>query len=214
MKVTKYEHSFLVIEEQGKQLMIDPDSFMDSLPDNLHNVVGIIVTHVHPDHLNEEYLKSIQRDNPEAPLYTTAEAAKELKEVKAKTVTGGDKAQIGPFNVRFLGGQHAIIHPSWPVFQNVGVMVNETLYDPGDSFVKPDAKVKLLCLPVSAPWLKISEAMDFYRDVKPTAAIPMHNALLSEIGQNLTDMIINQVASDIGSSYQSLKPGESIEIKV
>ena len=41
----------------------------------------------------------------------------------------------------------------------------QRVYHPGDSLTLPPADVDLLLLPVSAPWLKVSECIDFARDV-------------------------------------------------
>ena len=37
----------------------------------------------------------------------------------------------------------------------------------------------MLGLPTGAPWLKLSEAVDFLRAVAPRTAVPIHEAVLS-----------------------------------
>jgi len=212
MKITKYEHACLVLEEQGKKLVVDPGSFTSTKFDNLKDVVAIVITHVHGDHLNEGHLNTILKNNPGATILTTQEVATELGDTKTKVVTGGDKATVEPFDLEFFGSQHAVIHESWPVNQNVGVMINNKLYYPGDSFTKPGKPVELLALPVSAPWLKTAEAMDFLSAVKPKKAFPTHNALLSDAGHSLSHSILSDVAKKDGAELISLKPGESTEV--
>ncbi len=64
--------------------------------------------------------------------------------------------------------------------QNVGVLIdNGEVYYPGDSFAEPGMPVKTLALPIAAPWMKTSEAMDFLTHVKPERAFPTHDAILS-----------------------------------
>jgi probable F420-dependent oxidoreductase len=74
---------------------------------------------------------------------------------------------VGDFTLRFFGGTHAVIHSSIPTIENVGVLVNEELYYPGDSYAVPEGiEVDTLAAPLGAPWLKIGEAMDYVLAVK------------------------------------------------
>jgi hypothetical protein len=40
----------------------------------------------------------------------------------------------------FHGGRHSVIHSSIPVIDNVGVLVNDAFYYPGDSYAVPAAR--------------------------------------------------------------------------
>ncbi len=220
MKVTKYEHACLVVEEspssaqpnQDRCLVIDPGNYTKSLPAYLNNVSAIVITHVHADHFDPENLKRLVEQNTTADIFCTEEVAKQLSLKNVQIVTGGSSGESGPFRLSFFGGQHALIHPSWPVAQNVGVMVNNKLYYPGDSFVVPGTKVQLLALPVSAPWLKLAETMDFLTAIKPRLAFPTHNALLSNIGEDLVEGILSGSAQSYSGLLKSLPVGQSIEI--
>jgi L-ascorbate metabolism protein UlaG (beta-lactamase superfamily) len=211
MKLTKYEHSCLDIEEQGQRLIIDPGAFTKSLR-NLDNIVGVVVTHIHPDHFNPEIISQIVSKNPSVMIFSVENVSQELTGMPHKTVNPGDREQAGPFFMAFFGGSHATIHESMPKLPNVGVMVNNLLYYPGDSFVKPGLPVHTLALPSSAPWMKISEAMDFLQEIKPRAAFPTHNALLSDIGSNIHDRLLRTAAGEAGSTYSPLGIGESVDI--
>jgi L-ascorbate metabolism protein UlaG (beta-lactamase superfamily) len=57
VKITKYEHACLVVEEAGETLVIDP-GVLAKLPE-LTNVVAVVVTHIHPDHLHMPNLLAI-----------------------------------------------------------------------------------------------------------------------------------------------------------
>ncbi len=212
MKITKYEHACLVVEDGNRLLVIDPGSFTTSLPKDLKNVEAIVITHVHGDHLNQKNIANIVRNNPNLIVFGTQEVADQLSSLKVQVVSGGSKAKAGPFKLAFFGGEHAIIHESWPKNQNVGLLVNDRLYYPGDSFTVPQVKVSVLALPVSAPWLKLAESMDFLTAVRPKIAFPTHNALLSEIGENLNENILGGVAKALNCKFQTLNPGSSIDI--
>lgn len=210
MKITKYEHACVVVEEGEQTLVIDPGVFVKSLPD-LTNVAAIVVTHVHQDHFNPELIQDIRKNNPKAIVISTAETIKELGEENTKVVSGGDSVQIGQLHLEFFGDEHATIHPSYPRSQNIGVLVNETFYYPGDSFVQPDKNIEILAVPVYAPWMKMSEAMDFSADIKPKQAFPTHNAFLSDAGNDLTDRLMSFTES-VGTKFTHLEPGESLEV--
>jgi len=211
MKIIKYEHACLVVEDHDKRLIIDPGNYVKSAITEVDNVVGLVITHVHADHFDPEHIKGIIQKNPSIKIFCTGEVAKQLNIPGTKIVSEGEEAQIGSFRLRFYGKQHAPVHYSWPVDQNVGVLINDRLYYPGDSFTIPDVKVALLALPVSAPWLKLGETMDFLTAVKPSVAFPTHNALLSEVGEQMVDKILGGIAKQNGGTFSPLAVGESID---
>ena len=54
-----------------------------------------------------------------------------------------------------------------------------TVLHPGDSFTLPGREIDTLLLPTAAPWLKLSEAVDYLRTVTPALAVPIHQAMLA-----------------------------------
>ena len=111
------------------------------------------------------------------------------------------------------GGLHAIIHPELPPVANVGFFVEGEggaggLYHPGDSFdVPPGIEVDTLFVPISAPWLKASESIDFVRAVAPKRAFALHDHLLSPPGLGLVDGLLSRLG---GTAYQRLASGEAV----
>jgi hypothetical protein len=71
--------------------------------------------------------------------------------------------------------------------------------------------VKVLACPASAPWLKISDVMDFISAVKPETLFPTHNALLSGNGHELYNQRISEVTQENGGNFVFLEPGQSLE---
>ncbi|MET0980129.1 MAG: hypothetical protein ABWX90_02655, partial [Candidatus Saccharimonadales bacterium] len=112
-----------------------------------------------------------------------------------KVVTDGDTLTVGSFSLEFFDGAHATIHETYPVPANLGVLINDLLYYPGDSLHIPAGlSIDTLALPVAAPWLKISEVIDFLLAIHPRAAFPTHDAILSTVGKELVDQLIGHVA--------------------
>ena len=210
MRLTKHEHAFLQLEQNGQQLLIDPGMYSAQLP-KTENVVAITLSHIHDDHSFRPHLEKLLDLHPEAKLFGPKEVADKLSGLDVTTCYHGDRYQVGGFTIDFFGYLHQEIHRSIPLVENLGVMVNN-LYYPGDSYSIPETKVDVLACPSSAPWLKISDVMDFLASVKPKRVFPTHNALLSDAGHALQNGRIKEVSEDFGGSFSYLKPGDSIEI--
>lgn len=211
MKVTKQGHACLIFEEQGKKLVLDP-GFYTETQDSLTDVVAIVITHAHDDHCYEEQLDRILKSNPEAMVYCPPDVATRLANYKTTVMYHGDHFKVEPFTIEAFGDLHAVIHQSIPVIQNRGVLINDKLYYPGDSFTLPDRKIELLAVPTSAPWLKVGEVMDFVEAIDHNQSMPTHNALLSDFGHNLNNGRVKAITERKGGKFTYLLSGESIEI--
>jgi L-ascorbate metabolism protein UlaG (beta-lactamase superfamily) len=209
MKLTKYEHACFTVEHDDALLVIDPGNLTtDLIPPQ--NVVGVVITHGHADHFDPELLASIIDKNPDALIVTNVEVASSIEAFQTKIVHPGDHLELGPFRLQFFGGQHARIHDSIPPNANIAVLINDLVYYPGDSFTLPGTSVDTLAIPVSAPWMKLSEAIDFLSIIKPRQAFPTHDAILSNPGKDIADRLLSSAAQSQGIAYTRLT--ESIEI--
>ncbi len=212
MRVTKYEHACLDIEEAGQRLIIDPGVFSTSLPATHTNVVAIIITHVHADHLHAPTIQRLQAQNPKVKIFSTEQVAEQLKDISVIVAKPGTMHQIGAFTLAFLGGEHAIIHASLPVIQNLSVLINTTVFYPGDSLTLPGRPIPLLALPAAAPWLKVGEVIDYIDEVKPAQIIPVHDFILSDAGKKIHDNMLVDASKKAGATYTRLKTGQSITV--
>lgn len=209
MQLTKYEHACFTVEKDDKLLVVDPGEWSSDFIAPA-GVVAIVVTHNHGDHFDHEQLEAIINENPNAVIIGPETVTSEIEVFNTKTVDTGDTLDVGPFHLEFFGGKHAVIHPSLPVTANIGVMINDLLYYPGDSLTLPGRAVDTLALPVSAPWLKISETIDFLSQIRPRLTFPTHDAILSDIGKELVDGRLGDTAEKQGTTYQ--RPTETITI--
>ena len=211
MKLTKYEHSCLVLTKGESSVVIDPGTFTMPLSD-LTGVVAIVITHEHADHWAPEQLTRLLDRNPEARILGPAGLAAAAMSFTVETVANGDTVEVGPFTLSFFGEKHAVIHSSIPVIDNVGVLVDGSLYYAGDSYTVPDVPVETLAVPIGAPWLKIGDAMDYVLEVKPRRSFPVHDSVLSKIGKNMTQERIKAVTEQGGGEFFVLEPGESLDL--
>lgn len=210
MKLRKYQHACFVVEDNGQKIVVDPGVYTtDFEPDT--SIAAVIITHTHADHYHPPLLEAIRAKNPGVIAVALPEITSQLVGWQTVAAEPGQTAEVGPFILSFFGGSHATIHADIPATGNIGVMINNSIYYPGDSFVPAGQPVKALALPVSAPWLKIGEVMDFLALSKPTLAFPTHDAILSPAGHALVDNLLSQTASRAGSQYQRID-GQTIEI--
>lgn len=211
MRLTKLEHAGLVVEDSGDRLYVDPGKFTTPITESA-GTVAVVVTHQHDDHWTPEQLGRIVAANPDVRIFGPAGVAAAASDFAVETVTAGDEVDVGPFRLRFFGGRHAQIHPSIPIIDNVGVVVNDALSYAGDSFAVPEGvAVDVLAAPANAPWMKISEVMDYIIAVAPRRAFPTHEMLLSRAGKDLANARLRWATEQGGGEYLPLEPGDAID---
>lgn len=210
MKVTKYEHATLLLSIGDDTLVIDPGMFLSAV--DFGNVAAIVITHEHGDHWTPDQLGRILDKNPDAVVYGPAGVKTAASGFDVRVVKAGDSIEAGPFVLRFFGDTHAVIHESIPVPDNVGVLVNDEFYYPGDSYTVPDVEVGTLAAPLGAPWLKVGEAMDFVLAVKPKRAIYAHDMTLSAAGKKMHAERLTWATEQNGGAFTQLEVGESIDV--
>ena len=209
MRVTKHEHAALTLEKDGAKLIVDPGNFTPPL-ENVDGAVAIMLTHEHPDHWTSEHLDRILAANPGIPIFGPQGVANAAAAYDITVVEPGGTATAGPFALRFFGGRHNVIHESIPVIDNVGVLVDDAFYYPGDSYAVPEGvEVELLAAPLGAPWLKIGEAMDFVLAVAPRRAFGTHDNTLSGAGRGMHRLRLDWATSQGGGEFLALDPGDS-----
>jgi L-ascorbate metabolism protein UlaG (beta-lactamase superfamily) len=206
MELTKKRHACVRLVKDGHTLVIDPGGFTEQ--DAAVGADVILVTHEHADHFDEDRLRAGLDDNPAAELWAPASVADQLSAAfpgRVHTVGHGDAFTVAGFDVQVHGELHAVIHPDIPRIANVGFLVDGSVFHPGDALTVPNHPVDTLLLPVQAPWSKISEVIDYVREVKPQRCIDVHDALLTDLARPIYDQ---QIGSLGGADHLRLGPGE------
>jgi L-ascorbate metabolism protein UlaG (beta-lactamase superfamily) len=211
LTLTKKSHACVRLEKGGRVLVLDPGGFSEA--DAAVGAEAILVTHEHPDHFSEERLRAAMAADPAAEIWTLRSVAEKISAAfpgRVHTVGHGDTFTAAGFDVQVHGELHAVIHPDIPRITNVGYLVDGgRVFHPGDALTVPDHAVETLMLPVMAPWSKISEVIDYVREVKPQRAYDIHDALLTDLARPIYD---NQIGALGGSEHLRLAPGESTSL--
>ncbi|WBB72863.1 MBL fold metallo-hydrolase [Micromonospora sp. WMMD1128] len=209
MQLTKYAHSCLRLEHDGAVLVVDPGVFSET-SEALDGVDAVLVTHEHQDHLDVAALTGALERRP-VPVHGPASLAGVLGDAAEALVpvAPGESFTAAGVPVRAYGGRHAVIHPDIPVIENLGYLLADVVYHPGDAlFVPDDVQVDTLFAPIHAPWSKFSEVVDFIRAVAPRRAYALHDGLLNANGFGVLD---RQYTALSKTDYRRLEPGTRID---
>ncbi len=210
MRITKFGHSCVRLEHDGRVVVVDPGMFTD--PEALDGAGAVLITHEHPDHYQPEHLA-----RTDAPVYTIDAVASKIRDdapdvaERVTVVSPGESFDPGIPAVS-VGELHAVIHPDLPRFHNSGYLLtlgDTTVYHPGDALTVPEHAVDVLCVPVCAPWMRAAEGIDFARAVGAPRNLAIHDRIYSEAGLRIVDGQYAQLLPE-SLSYVRLADGADL----
>jgi L-ascorbate metabolism protein UlaG (beta-lactamase superfamily) len=211
MRITKFGHACVRVEHDGRVVVIDPGGFTER--EAVDGATAVLITHEHADHLDVDHLRAT-----DAPIFTIEAVRAAIAEAdgavaeRVTVVSPGEQVDVG-LPVTAVGELHAVIHDDLPRFFNSGYVVDAgstRIYHPGDSFTPPGGPVDVLCLPVNAPWSKISEVIDFGRSVGARHCLAVHDGLLNDTGLSVVGRNLALLLGDSG--YERLEPGTDLAL--
>ena len=188
MKITKFGHCCLLVEEGGLRILIDPGNYT-SKQNEIKGIHVILITHhEHRDHLDMESLKLVLKNNPSAKIMTNRSAGTvlERERIPYTVLEGGQSTSENGILIEGFGRKHAIIYPTLPEIDNTGYFIANRFFYPGDALTNPNKRVEILAFPVTAVWIKMSEAIDYVKELKPKICFPVHEGNLKSPGSVYT----------------------------
>ncbi|GAB3761597.1 L-ascorbate metabolism protein UlaG (beta-lactamase superfamily) [Nocardioides ginsengisegetis] len=211
MRITKFGHACVRIEHDGRTVVLDPGVFTD--PEAVDGADAVLITHEHPDHYLPDHLR-----RTDAPVFTIDAVAARIREdapdvFERTTVVAPGESFYPGIPARAVGELHAVIHPEFPRFHNSGYVLTageEKVFHPGDALTPPGEAVDVLLVPVSAPWMRASEAIEFARAVKAPRNLAIHDRVYSEAGLGIVDGHMNVFLPKEGLSYVRLADGADL----
>jgi L-ascorbate metabolism protein UlaG (beta-lactamase superfamily) len=219
MRISKFIHSCLLVEDAGDRLLIDPGKFTflekRVSPSQFEDIAAVLVTHDHPDHIDLDALREIVTRNGAEVIANEEIAARLGKEgVEVRPLEVGTR-RVRSLEVRAIPARHeAILSSTLP--RNVAYLVNGRLLHPGDSYdesLNELRGVDVLALPIMAPWTTELGTAAFAERLAPKRALPIHDGYVKDfwlkarhdnLGGHLRKLGIDYAPADV--------PGSSIEI--
>ncbi len=213
MRFTKVGHSCVRLEKDGAVLVIDPGVWTDAAA-ALAGAAVVMVTHEHTDHLDADAVRAALQAGPELTLWANPSVTAQFAEFgdRVHEVRHGDVLSAAGFDVHVYGHDHALIHKDIPSVANTGFLIEGGLFHPGDSFTVPDEPVRTLLVPISAPWMKAAEMIDYFREVAPARGYAIHDAILNDNGLGVMTRMMSLAAAPSGAPVARLEPGTSLEL--
>ncbi|WP_040773667.1 MBL fold metallo-hydrolase [Nocardia pneumoniae] len=214
MRIAHFGHSCLLVELHGTKILFDPGTFSHGF-EGLTGLDAIAVTHQHPDHIDPNRIDALIEANPGARLLSDPQTAQQRGE-PWEPVRAGNVLTLGDLQITGGGGRHAVIHPEIPVIDNTVFQLGTPddpaqLVHPGDSLWVPPVPVGVLAAPAAAPWMRISEAVDYLRAVAPRVALPIHFGIIQPEAQGIYFGRLNEM-SPAGTEFRVLTPEDAIDL--
>ena len=166
----------------------------------------MLVTHEHQDHYYPEALKEFAGYG--ARIITNSSITSKLREfdVDSEALKPGDSTDVSVISIKATDSPHGALPV--PVPENIGFVIDNRLFITGDSLL-PVMHAEVAFIPITAPWMKLTEAVEFTKKINPNIAVPVHDGFMKyPFALNL----FTKVISEAGIQVKAGNPGESFEI--
>lgn len=206
MRVTKFLHSCLVVEENDRVILIDPGDYTYQAGVLDLNLLAqldfILITHEHADHFSLPFVQEITRHFPEVSIITTKSVAAQLEKEHIPVMTEGT------YDIHVEPVPHEEILFAPPP-ANLKFTLFNKLVHPGDSF-HFTSEADILAMPMTAPWGSLVEAMKKVIELKPKIVIPIHDWHLKDEAIESFYPRVAEIFTSHGIELKQAKTGKTL----
>jgi L-ascorbate metabolism protein UlaG (beta-lactamase superfamily) len=207
MKITKFVHSCLLVETPERVALFDPGVMSTASIDleQISRLDDIFITHVHPDHMDVEFIRKLIAKFPMVRITSTNEAVQQLGRESIKATA------TPPAGVEFFDSPHESTEPLFPTPEQIGIHYLDKLSDPGDSHSFKETKA-ILALPMTAPWGTNINAAKLALELKPQHVLPIHDWHWSDAAREQTYGMFEKILGEQGITFHKLQTGQAVDI--
>ena len=208
MKVSKHLHACLLIEEQEKTILIDPGIFtyqekaLDT--NNLQKLDYLLITHDHPDHFHQPFVKEILAKFTQVKIITNNAIVTQLAKENITATYEGDAI------VTLTNVPHEKLWDKEPP-ENVMVTVFGKLASPGDSH-HFETTAEVIALPIIAPWGSTTDAVNLALKLQPKVIIPIHDWMYKDGARQMMYQRLKEFFATKSIDFKPLETGKVVEV--
>jgi hypothetical protein len=154
------------------------------------------------------------QNSPDAKIFTNNGVGRLLSRasIQYSLLEEGSSVSEKGVTIQAFGKKHAVILQELPLVDNTGYLISNRLFIPGDALTTPPVPVEILALPVAGPWLKLSEAVEYVKNVKPRFCFPVHEAIMKEPMASQVTSWPQKSIEVFGTKFLSIEVGKAIEV--
>ena len=210
MKLTKFVHSCVLVEHEGKTILFDPGIFSWNsglvTVEKLPKIDTVVVSHKHADHCAEPFVRALVQAFPDAEWFAPLDIHEELQSWGVTTVS--DKSND---TIETVIGAHAPVSPFAEQVYNLVTHWRNVVTHPGDTHDFAASKDVLL-LPIQAPWGTTIRAVELANELKPKYILPIHDWMWREEWKNTTYDRLEQLFANGPTTFLRPTDGQPIEV--
>lgn len=171
-KVIKYLQSCLLLEKDGKRIVIDPGSFFVAKygREELGSLEAALYIHQHADHFDAELAKVFIGE--ELPVYGNESVCVLILE--GCEVADKVAFAVGGFEILPIELKHCVMADGSDGPQNTGYVIDGTFFHPGDGFEVEGLRGDNMALPIAGPSISFRTAVKFAESVGAKRVVPIH----------------------------------------
>ncbi|MEN3609809.1 MBL fold metallo-hydrolase [Plantactinospora sp. ZYX-F-223] len=219
MRIAKYLHSCLLVEQDGVRLLIDPGRFSFAEgrvdPADFGRLDAVALTHHHPDHADPAALVEIVRRTG-ARLLGNQETAEALRaDGLDVTVLAEGAHDVRALRLDAVPADHEpVLDDRTP--RNTAYLVGGRLLHCGDSLhpgLLAYRGVAVAAVPVMAPFLTERAVAGFVAQLQPGAVLPVHDGHARDFFLRQRYDTFRRYVERLGITFHALaEPGAAVTV--